>query len=62
MPPSIRTVKIIVRAIAVRSAEIERGFSKMNVIYSDKRHRLLGKNVGIFMTIYIYMLGLPQEE
>ena len=36
MPPSIRKAKSIVSAAAVSSAESERGFSKMNVIYSDK--------------------------
>ena len=43
MPPSIRKAKRIVSAIAVSSGEAERCFSKMNVIYSDKRSRLLAK-------------------
>ena len=30
---------------AVSSAEAERGFSRMNIIYADKRRRLLVKNV-----------------
>ena len=37
MPPSIRKAKSIVSAIPVSSAVAERGFSKMNGIYSDKR-------------------------
>ena len=60
MPPSIRKAKSIVGAIAVSSAEAERGFSKMNVIYSDKRSRLLVENVSNLMTIDL--LGLPQKE
>ena len=59
MPPSIRKAKSIVGAIAVSSAEAERGFSKMNVIYSDKRSRLLVENVSNLMTIDL--LGLPQR-
>ena len=35
----IRNAKSFVSAIAVSSAEVERGFSKMNAIYSDKRSR-----------------------
>ena len=60
MPPSIRKATSIVSAIAVSSAEAERGFSKMNVIYSDKRSRLLVENVSNLMTIDL--LGLPQKE
>ena len=60
MPPSIRKAKSIVGAIAVSSAEAERGFSKMNVLYSDKRSRLLVENVSNMMTIDL--LGLPQKE
>ena len=55
MPPSnIRKAESIVSAIA------EGGFSKMNVIYSDKRSRLLVENVSNLMTIDL--LGLPQKE
>ena len=60
MPPSIRKAKSIVGAIAVSSAEAKRDFSKMNVIYSDKRSRLLVENVSNLMTIDL--LGLPQKE
>ena len=60
MPPSIRKAKSILGAIAVSSAEAERGFSKMNVIYSVKRSRLLVENVSNLMTIDL--LGLPQKR
>ena len=56
MPPRIRKAKIVVSAIAVSSAEAEKGISKMNVIYSDKRNRLLVENVSNLMTIDL--LGL----
>ena len=59
-PPIIRNAQNIVRALAISSAEAERGFPKMNVIYSDKRSRLLLKNVSNLMTINLF--GLPQEE
>ena len=60
MPPSIRKAKHIINTIAISSAEAERGFSKMNVIYGDKRSRLLVENVSNLMTIDL--LGLPLEE
>ena len=60
IPPSIRKAKSIVNTIAVSSAEAERGFSKMNIIYSDKRSRLLVENVNNLMTIDL--LGLPLED
>ena len=39
MPPSIRKAKSIVSAIFVSSAESEKDFYKMNVIYSDRISR-----------------------
>ena len=60
MPPSIRKAKNIINTIAISSAEAERGFSKMNVIYGDKRSRLLVENVSNLMTIDL--LVLPLEE
>ena len=60
MPPSMRKAKIIFSAIAVSLVEVERGFSKMNVIYSEERCRLLEENVSDLMTINL--LGLTQEE
>ena len=58
MPPSMRKAKIIFSAIAVSLVEVERGFSKMNVIYSETRRRLLVENVSNLMTLNL--LGLPQ--
>ena len=60
MPPGIRKAKSIVSVIAVSLAEAERCFSKMNVIYSDKRSRLLVENISNLMTIDL--IGLPQKE
>ena len=37
VPQSVQKAKNIINAIAVSSAEAERGFSRMNIIYSDKR-------------------------
>ena len=38
--PSISNAKSVVSAVAVSSAEAERVFPKMNVIYSDRRNGL----------------------
>ena len=55
----LEKAKRIVSAIAVSSAEDERYFSTMNVIYSDKGSRLLVENVRNLMTIDL--LGLTQK-
>ena len=47
VPSSVQKAKKIISAIAVSSAEAERGFSKMNIIYSDKRSRLTAANLMI---------------
>ena len=56
VPSSVQKAKNI-SAIAVSSAEAERGFSKMNIIYSDKRGRLTVENVANLMIINL--IGLP---
>ena len=60
MPPSIKKPKNFVSTIADSSAETQRGFSKMNVAYSDKISRLLEENIINLMTINLH--SLPQEE
>ena len=57
VPSSVQKAKNIINAIAVSSAEAERGFSKMNIIYSDKRSRLTVENVANLMIINL--IGLP---
>ena len=51
VPSSVQKAKNIISAISVSSAEAERGFSKMNIIYSDKRSRLTVENVANLMII-----------
>ena len=57
VPSSVQKAKNIISAIAVSSAEAERGFSKMNIIYSDKRSCLTVQNVANLMIINL--IGLP---
>jgi len=57
VPSSVQKAKHIINAIAVSSAEAERGFSKINIIYSDKRSRLTVENVANLMIIN--QIGLP---
>ena len=45
VPSSLQTAKNIISAIAVSSAEAERGFLKMNIMYSDKKSRLTVENL-----------------
>ena len=59
IPQSVQKAKAIINTIAVSSAEAERGFSRMNHIYSDKRNRLTVENVANLMTINL--VGLPFE-
>ena len=59
IPQSVQKAKSIINTIAVSSAEAERGFSRMNHIYSDKRNRLTVENVANLMTINL--VGLPFE-
>ena len=54
---SVQKAKNIISAIAVSAAEAERGFLKMNIIYSDKRSRLNVENVANLMIINL--IGLP---
>ena len=51
IPSGVQKAKNIISAIAASSAEAERGFSKMNIIYSDKRSRLTVENVANLMII-----------
>ena len=57
VPSSVQKANNIISAIAVSSAEAERGFSKMNIIYSDKRSCLTVQNVANLMIINL--IGLP---
>ena len=57
VPSSVQKAKNIISANAVSSAEQERGFSKMNIIYFDKRSRLTVENVANLMIINLN--GLP---
>ena len=59
VPSSIQKAKNHISAIAVSSAEAERGFSKMNIIYSNKRSRLTVENVANFMIINLIGLRSP---
>ena len=58
VPSSVQKAKNIISAIAVSSAEAERGFSKMNIlqVYSDKRSRLTVENVANLMIINLICL------
>ena len=57
IPQSIQRAKNIINTIAISSAETERGFSLMNLIYTDKRGSLLVKKVSNLMIINL--IGLP---
>ena len=57
VPQSLQKAKNIISVIAASSAEAERGFSRMNIIYSDKRSRLTVENVANLMIINL--IGLP---
>ncbi|XP_058032475.1 E3 SUMO-protein ligase KIAA1586-like isoform X3 [Ahaetulla prasina] len=59
-PDSVQRAKNIIRTIAVSSAEVERVFSKMNIICSRKRTRLTVSNISNTMTISL--IGLPPKE
>ena len=56
VPSGVQKAKNIISAIAVSSAEAQRGFSKMN-IYLDKRSSLTVENVANLMIINL--IGLP---
>ena len=53
---SVQKAKALTNTIAVSSAEAERGFSRMNHIYSDKRNRLTVESVANLMTINLISL------
>ena len=57
VPSSVQKAKNIISAFAVSSAEAERGFSKTNIIYSDKRSCLTVENVANLMIINL--IGRP---
>ena len=57
VPLSAQKAKNIISAIAVSSVEEENEFSKMNIIYSDKRSCLTVKKVANL--IIINLIGLP---
>ena len=54
---SVQRAKNIINTIAISSAEAERGFSLMNLIYTDKRDSLLVKKASNLMIINL--IGLP---
>ena len=56
VPQSVQKAKNIIIAIAVSLAEAEKGLSRMNIIYSDKRSRLTVENVA---NLIINLIGLP---
>ena len=56
---SVQRAKNIINTIAISSAEAERGFSLMNLIYTDKRNSLLVKKVSNLMIINL--IGLPLD-
>ncbi|XP_048356244.1 E3 SUMO-protein ligase KIAA1586-like [Sphaerodactylus townsendi] len=60
IPENVQRAKNIVRTIAVSSPEVERVFSKMNIICSETRSRLPVSNISNTMTISL--LGLPLKE
>jgi hypothetical protein len=57
IPPTVLKAKNIINAVALSSAEAERGFSVMNTVYSDRRNRLDVENVANLMVIKL--IGLP---
>ena len=59
IPQSVQRAKNIINTIAISSAEAERGFSLMNLIYTDKRGSLLVKKVSNLMIINL--IGLPLD-
>ena len=56
VPSRVQKAKNIISAIAVSSAEAEKGFSRMNAIYSHKRNLLTIENVANHI---INLIGLP---
>lgn len=59
IPKSIQREKNIINTVAISSAEAERGFSTMNLIYSEKRNRLIVQNLANLMVIHL--IGLPLD-
>ena len=60
IPQTVQKAKNIINTIAVSSAEAERGLSRLNIIYSDKRRRLTVENAANLMTIIL--IGLPSDS
>ena len=60
IPQSAQRAKNIINTIAISSAEAERGFSLINLIYTDNRGSLLVKKVSNLMIINFIglLLGL----
>ena len=59
IPQSVQRAKNIINTIAICSAEAQRRFSLMNLIYTDKRGSLLLKKVSNLMIINL--IGLPLD-
>lgn len=60
IPQTVQKAKNIISTIAVGSAEAEKGFSRMNITYTDKKSRLSVENVANLMTINL--IGLPLDS
>ena len=58
IPQSVQRAKNIINTIAISSAEAERGFLLMNLIYTDKRGSLFVKKVSNLMIINLIGLLL----
>ena len=57
IPLSVQKAKNIISSIAVSSEDAERGFLRMNIIYSYQRSRSTVENVADLMIINL--IGLP---
>ena len=58
IPQSVQRAQNIINTVAISSAEAERGFSLMNLIYTDKKGSLLVKKVSNLMIINLIDLPL----
>ena len=56
---TVQRAKNIINTVAISSAEVEQGFSLMDLIYTDKRGSLLVKKLSNLMIINL--IGLPLD-
>ena len=61
VPQSVKRAKNIIDTIVISSVEAELGFSRMNIIHTDKRGRLSVKNVANLIELLEYLGGLEIE-